>query len=75
MALGRAELELMDDGSHLENHGELTFADDITPELLSQKIGFYVNHGTIQAPSKLVAGLRLMVLRGRGQNHGDIKEC
>jgi len=75
MMLGRAELELMDDGSHLENHGELTFAEDVTPELLLQKIGVYVNHGTIQAPAQLLAVLRLMILKGRGQNHGELEEC
>jgi len=75
MILGRAELELMADGSRLENHGELTFAEDVTPELLSQKIGFYANHGTIQAPAPLLAALKLMVLKGRGQNHGELEEC
>ncbi len=75
MTLGRAELELMDDGALLENHGELTFAEDVTPELLSQKIGSYENHGTIQAPAQLLAVLRLMILKGRGQNHGELEEC
>ena len=75
ITLTRAELEMMEDGSHFENHGELTFAADVTPELLSRKIGYYENHGTTCAPAPLLAALKLAVLKGRGVNEGEFEEC
>jgi len=75
ITLTRAELEMMDDGSHFENHGELTFAEDVSAELLSQKIGYYANHGTTRAPARLLAVLKVGMLRGRGVNEGEFEEC
>jgi hypothetical protein len=75
LTLTRADLELIEDGAHFVNHGELTFAEDVPQDLLSRKIGYYENHGTIYAPAPLLSVFKIAALRGRGKNHGELEEC
>jgi hypothetical protein len=53
MAIDQASLKGMPDGSSLVIFGLLTIADDVSEELLTQKIGKLVNFGNIIGPERL----------------------
>ncbi len=53
--LTKASLERMALGTSYTNFGTLTIADDVPPELLSQKIGGFTNFGSVMGPQHLLS--------------------
>lgn len=71
---GRAFFELLGDGEHLAFVGRVTIADDVTPELVRQKVSEITLLGGIRAPEDVVPVLQILTTEKCGTiavDHGD----
>jgi hypothetical protein len=62
-----AFFELLDEPITLVLDGKFTFADDITPELLKQKVREIIFDGKLYAPRSLVGVLQVLATQRDGR--------
>lgn len=74
---GRAFFELLDDGERLAFAGDVTVAEDVTPELVRQKVAEITLLGEIRAPKDVVPVLQIRTTEKCGTitvNHDGAEE-